>query len=402
MTRITARLEPPPTNPEREHQRLPDWAVSAISFISFEPSMTVGKEMESSERLGLSLEMAFRFLKENRNPDGLWSDFLTLAGESVYWVTGYVGYAASRNRAPGETEEWLEEVGSRVLEHQGGDGGWGYGPGVPSDADSTAWCLLFLSRRGMQGQESRERALRFLSRHQSPLDGGFRTYAAPREVGRYMMLDGSVSFDGWSSSQTCVTGAAARALIETASPQGLDAALDYIRSSQTAEGCWNSYWWADRLYATVNCMKALGSCGGIGREEDEPALDRARAWILRTQLPDGGWSPDPAAEEGRPFSTALALAGLVQGGESRVADRVSMKDGAEWLSSHQRGDGSWDHDYILRIPHPSMKEPWNQPQWKRDGKAIGAAIKDHRRLFTTATAFAALSEFQDMSSRGEI
>ena len=347
----------------------------------------------SSEKLRLSLEGAFRFLKGNRNPDGLWSDFLTLAGESVYWVTGYVGYAASRYRAPGE-EEWLGEVARRVLEHQGGDGGWGYGPGVPSDADSTAWCVLFLSRLGIQGQESRERALRFLSRHQSTLDGGFRTYAAPRDVGRYMMLDGSVSFDGWSSSQTCVTGAAARALIESASPEGLDAALDYIRRCQTPEGYWNSYWWSDRLYATVNCMEAVRARGDAG---DAGLLSRGEDWIARTQLSGGGWSDSPT-REGAAFSTALAMTGLMVSPGSGFSERIGR--GAEWLLTGQLSDGSWSANHILRIPHPSMTEPWKQPHWNRDGRAINAVIRDHRRLFTTATVFTALSELEERA-RGD-
>jgi hypothetical protein len=47
-------------------------------------------------------------------------------------------------------------------------------------------------------------------------------------------------------------------------------------------------------------------------------------------------------------------------------------------------------------------EPWNQPFWKQDGKAINASIKDHKRLFTTATVFGALSEFVNRSLKGEI
>ncbi|MDA4112985.1 MAG: hypothetical protein OK474_02965 [Thaumarchaeota archaeon] len=357
--------------------------------------------MESSDRLRLSLERAFRFIKDNRNPDGLWSDFLTLAGESVYWVSGYVGYAASLNRAPGQEEEWLHGVGLAILEHQGRDGGWGYGPGVPSDADSTSWCLLFLSRLGTQSEESREKALLFLSKHQSPIDGGFRTYANPREVGRYMMLDGSVSFEGWASSQTCVTAVATRALIDAKSSWGIDEALDYIRNSQTPEGNWNSYWWSDGLYATVNCMEVLETRRAGGREADVVQLGRANAWIAGAQLADGSWSPDPAASEGSPFSTALALGGLLQAPGPRAADRSVIGKGAEWLLTRQEADGSWGANHILRIPHPSMKEPWKQPYWNRDGKAINAVIKDHRRLYTTATALAALSEF-DKSSGDEI
>lgn len=345
-------------------------------------------------RLRLSLERAFKFIEDSRNPDGLWSDFLTLAGESVYWVSGYVGYAIIRHCGARGEENWLGEVGSSILKHQGTDGGWGYGPGVPPDADSTSWCLLFLSRLGTQRQESREKALSFLLKHQNRLDGGYRTYATPNEVGRYMMLDESVSFEGWASSQMCVTAVAARALIETGSAQGVDEALDHIRRGQAKEGYWNPYWWSGRLYATVNCMEALKA---RGKDDDEALLGRAQEWIARTQLADGGWSDSPTPQEGWPFSTALALKGLMLAPEPSFPEKI--RDGVEWLLAHQLSDGSWGSSHILRIPHPSMMEPWNQSHWKRDGKAINAVIKDHRRLYTTAMAFATLSDFEERSSR---
>src|SRR5207245_1563248 len=154
--------------------------------------------------------------------------------------------------------EWLEgEVASKILERQDRVGGWGYGPGVPPDADSTSWCLLFLSMLGTLNRESREKASTFLLSHQSPLDGGFRTYAAPNQVGRYMRLDQSVSFEGWASSQTCVTGVAVRALLQAGAREGIEEGLGYIRRTQTAEGYWNPYWWSEKLYGTVNCMDAL-------------------------------------------------------------------------------------------------------------------------------------------------
>jgi len=330
-------------------------------------------------------------MESGANPDGLWSDFLTLAGESVYWVTGYVGYALARGVAPrGEEEKrrLLVEVGSRLLERQGEDGGWGYGPGVPADADSTSWCLLFLSRIGTQRAQSRDKALGFLLKHQSPLDGGFRTYAKPSEVGRYMMLDASVSFEGWSSSQMCVTPVAAQALVAAGSPLGVDKALDYIRGGQSPDGYWEPYWWSERLYATVHCIELLKTRGVEG---DAGSVSRAQDWIARTQLASGAWSDSPTAQ-GVPFSTALALSGLMAAPGPGFMDKI--RKGVEWLLVDQLSDGSWNPHHILRIPHPSTMEPWKQPYWKRDGRAINAVIKDHRRLYTTATAFKALSEFE--------
>jgi hypothetical protein len=73
----------------------------------------------------------------------------------------------------------------------------------------------------------------------------------------------------------------------------------------------------------------------------------------------------------------------------------------EWLLKHQLEDGSWSPYYLLRIPYPPMKEPWRYHAWVRDGKAISAVIKDHNRLFTTATTYSALTEFNTYS-RGEV
>ena len=73
----------------------------------------------------------------------------------------------------------------------------------------------------------------------------------------------------------------------------------------------------------------------------------------------------------------------------------------EWLLTDQLTDGSWNSHHILRIPHPSTMEPWKQPYWNRDGKAINAVIKDHRRLYTTATAFTTLSEFDERLSKDD-
>lgn len=357
---------------------------------------------ESTDKLQLSLERAVKFIKDNRNRDGLWSDFRTLAGESVYWVSGYVGYTLSSSdvMSDGGVEaqrDWLKKIGNNILEHQNKDGGWGYGPGVPSDADSTSWCLLFLTRIGIQESESRDKALLFLSKHQSPLDGGFRTYAMPRKVGRYMMLDESVSFDGWASSHMCVTGVAVQALIETSSPRGINQALECIRKNQTTGGYWNPYWWSDKLYSTINCMKVLKS--QVRGEEDDRILTRAQEWIAKTQLSDGGWSDDYLATESAPFSTALGLRGLVMAPSGSFSEKIGS--GVKWLLAHQQSDGSWNSRYMLRIPHPSMKEPWNQTSWKEGGMAINALIKDHRRLYTTATVLKALSEVKQFS-RGEM
>jgi squalene cyclase len=347
--------------------------------------------MKIQDRLISSLEKAFRFIEASCNPSGLWSDFLTLAGESVFWVSGYAGYAMFQGE-DGLEKDWLKEVAYRILEHQGGDGGWGYGPGVPPDADSTSWCILFLSKLGLQRSESLKKAVHFLLEHQN-LDGGFRTYAFPISVGRYMGLDSDVSFEGWQASQLCVTGVATRVLIGAGSMEKVEDALNYIKKTQMEDGFWYPYWWNDVLYSTFNCMWALKAGSA-----DSEIFEKACNWIAEIQLADGSWN-DSTTEEGVAFSTALALKSLML--ESRCSDSDIILKGVEWLLTHQMDDGSWPSYYLLRIPHPAMKEPWRYHAWKRDGRAIGSVIKDHRRLFTTATAFSALSMFDNLC-RGEL
>ena len=290
---------------------------------------------------------------------------------------------------------WLGNVGYNILAHQNADGGWGYGFGVPSDGDSTSWCLRFLAKLGIQSQLSLEKAISFLLKHQSAVDGGFRTYANPGHVGRYMMLDGTVSFEGWASSQLCVTAVATQALIENGSAQEVVKALDYIRRGQVVEGYWNPYWWRGKLYATVNCMETLKAAG----DNNADILSRAKNWIAKTQLTDGSWTDSPQPVEGWP-SNCTCIERPPDG--PIPSSKEKIKNSAEWLFNHQLSDGSWSSNHILRIPHPSMMEPWNQTYWKKDGKPINAAIKDHKRLFTTATVFGALSEFENRSLKGEI
>jgi squalene cyclase len=210
-----------------------------------------------------------------------------------------------------------------------------------------------------------------------------------------MMLDESVSMEGWSSSHMCVTGVATQTLVEVGSPQGIIEAMDCIRRCQTTEGYWNPYWWSDKLYSTVNCMEVLKSQVG---KVNAGLLSKAQDWIASTQLNDGGWS-NSITTKSMPFSTALGLRGLMISPRQGFSDKIWK--GVEWLFTHQLTDGSWNSHHILRIPYPSMKEPWEQTYWKLDGRAINALIKDHRRLYTTATVFAALSEFEKFS-RGEI
>jgi squalene-hopene/tetraprenyl-beta-curcumene cyclase len=352
--------------------------------------MFVHENFSGSNTVSKAFTSAQKFITENMNTDGLWSDFLTLAGESTFWVSGYIAYALSKdNKNILAENKLLESVAAKILSNQNADGGWSYGYGVPSDADSTSWCLLFLSTTDGKIQE-KQKGIDFLCKHQSPIDGGFRTYGCPEAVGRYMRINSSVSFEGWASSQTCVSAVAVQAIMENHSLKNLDDVICYVRNAQTSEGYWNSYWWTGKLYATSHSIKALS---GNGDQRDVDVINKAQKWISQTQLSDGSWTDSAQQEFGWAFSTGLALNGLLSSPKSVF--NTQIEKGVKWLIENQLPDGSWASHHILRIPYPWTKEPWNQQSWTYGGKAINALIKDHRRLFSTATAFTALTEYNN-------
>ena len=347
--------------------------------------------MDNSKILNVSLERAYRFLRECQSVNGAWSDFLTLAGESVFWVSGYVGHALSAGKNT-KSSLFAAHTARMLLNNQDKEGGWSYGPLVPPDADSTSWCVRFLSSIEMLNPKIKDLAVGYLLRHQNE-DGGFRTYGNPNRIARFMGLNGSITFEGWCSSQICVTAVAVQTLLENQFYSEAARGLHFIEKSQDNDGFWSPYWWSERLYSTYHCMEAVHK----GRGLNSALIDRSQDWITRNQHPDGSWGDHD--HKGVPFSTALALRGLMVGQKSEFHDFI--ESGFEWLFSHQRDDGSWGPDYILRIPHPACTEPWTQASWIEDGKAVNAVIKDHNCIFSTATVISALSEFGEIASRNK-
>jgi hypothetical protein len=108
---------------------------------------------------------------------------------------------------------WVRPIAAAVaglIRDQHRDGGWGYHRHVPSDADSTAWALLFLAAAGPSRRVT-EQAGSCLRRHQDPQSGGVSTYAAPEPIRRYMGVDSHADVEGWRTHDLAVTATAGRA-----------------------------------------------------------------------------------------------------------------------------------------------------------------------------------------------
>lgn len=349
------------------------------------------------------LERGVTFLLERQSADGLWHDFLTLAGEGADWPTGVV----AAELAPVASErEPLERAADSLLAAQHDDGGWGYHSGVPTDADSTACALLLLAALGRRGSQV-ERAAACLARHQDGDSGGLATYREPGPIRGFMGLGADTDLGGWCASHLEVTATAGRAFAAVAGgarSQAAEACWRYVSSRQRPDGSWASYWWTSHHYPTLQAVALAGAvrvsavraaavyvdamhADAVHADAVRAgaAIERAADWALREQDRDGGW-PAPGAPTSA-FATALSLAILLRAGLSGPAvDRA-----VERLGELQDADGGWPSHPIMRIPPPDLAEPSDRRAWRLDGLGTGVVVRDQHRTFTTAVCVGALA-----------
>jgi len=320
------------------------------------------------------------FLLAGQGGDGLWRDFLTPAGEASTWPSAYIGNAL---QLCGADRNPVERTADALTLCQQPDGGWGYNEGTPSDADSTSWAVLLLTR--MQGRDRAcHRAGACLARHQRRLSGGVATYAEPGPIRRYMGLGRYVPFRGWCRPQIEVSAVAGRAhcaLATDVSRARAAAAWRYVRSRQNRDGSWNSYWWTSRHFATAQAVALALSV------RDLDPVRRAATWALRGQRDDGGWgAPGEAATSS--LATALSLSVLAAAG---LDDRWSMGRGIDALIRLQQDDGGWPSHPALRIPVPADPSPAGDDRWRLIQFDAGIVVQDQHRTFTSATCVTALA-----------
>ncbi|HWB09227.1 MAG TPA: squalene--hopene cyclase [Pirellulales bacterium] len=135
----------------------------------------------------------------------------------------------------------------------------------------------------------------------------------------------------------------------------VDRAVNYLRSSQEADGSWIGRWGVNYIYGSWQVLTGLAAVGVPG---DEPLMMAGAQWLLAHQQPAGGWGEscdtyaDPALRgQGvpTPSQTAWAVLGLVAAG--RHDDPATLR-GIRWLVAQQREDGSWDESEFTGTGFP--------------------------------------------------
>lgn len=316
------------------------------------------------------LKKGVQFLSTSLNPDGWWLDFLLAPGRSDEWVTGYVGFMLSQIRDL-DTQR-LSQTAWEQLQTRVTPEGWGFNRYTPKDGDSTIWALRLAQKIGKTKSSAVTLGNQALEQHVFP-SGGISTYADEQTIRAFTNASNSDSFAGWQMPALCVTAAAA----------GLATfrhrARNYLRTNQSDDGSWSSYWWEGADYSTGLAIQSLSLT------TDQLELRHARHWCL-SRIKSNGAVVTPSNPSGSPFATAWVLNGL-KGDPSAKAAQERLH---HWLIETQQADGSWAGSAVLRVPPQSIVDPKRVTDWEEGGLIEKAIIRDDRSIFTTATVLAAL------------
>jgi len=119
--------------------------------------------------------------------------------------------------------------------------------------------------------------------------------------------------------------------------------LEYLRKTQKLWGSWYGRWGVNHIYGTWCVISALAAL-----RTGNDMIERATAWLISVQNPDGGWgeschsyADESFAGIGRstPSQTAWAVLALQLAG---LPQHSAVARGLAYLCERQRPDGTWD------------------------------------------------------------
>ncbi len=169
-------------------------------------------------------------------------------------------------------------------------------------------------------------------------DHGRRSLAHPLFADPCSMID---------PSTPDVTGRVLEALAgwgATLADSAVARAVEYLRSTQEADGSWYGRWGVNYIYGTWQCLVGLSE---VGVDPGDEMLRRGAQWLLAHQQQHGGWGESPISDvqprtrgQGRATTsqTAWAVLGLLACG---LHEHVAVRRGIEFLLAAQRDDGDW-------------------------------------------------------------
>ncbi len=279
-----------------------------------------------------------------------------VAGRAVDWLlANEIRFAGDWScRAAAEPSGWCFEYANRFY----------------PDVDDTAMVVIALATwRGRHGGDDPDRTRRvddairrarpWLEAMQNS-DGGWGAFDRDNNVEflcKVPFADHNAMID---PSSPDLAGRVLEAFGKTGLGVGhpvIDRAVAYLRRTQEADGAWFGRWGVNYIYGTWQAIEGLRA---VGLPCDDPAIVRGAHWLETHQQADGGWGETPESYADRALAgvgdatasqTAWAVAGLVAAGRQGSA---AVRQGVAWLVGRQEADGHWEQPEFTGTGFPKV------------------------------------------------
>jgi squalene-hopene/tetraprenyl-beta-curcumene cyclase len=218
------------------------------------------------------------------------------------------------------------------------------------DVDDTAFVLMALGRVDDPDSDrlrnSMRRGLAWLVSMQNA-DGGWGAFDHENDLqflNHIPFADHNAMLDPSTADVTARTVECLGQMGWSANHPVIQRARAFIRHEQTPDGSWFGRWGVNYVYGTSGVLRALETIG----LSKQPDCQRAADWLRSVQNADGGFGEsvlsyyDPALK-GKGKSTASQTAwGLIGLLATSGPDDPSVERAVAWLLEQQNPDGTWD------------------------------------------------------------
>lgn len=265
----------------------------------------------------------------------------------------------------------LDTVGDWAASRPGvRPGGWAFqyaNPHYP-DVDDTAVVVMAMDRaiggdasKGAAYRDAMARGREWIAGMQSK-NGGWGAFDADNTyeyLNQIPFSDHGALLDPPTAdvSARCVSMLAQLGERRETSPV-LDKALAYLERTQEKDGSWYGRWGMNYVYGTWSVLCALNAAG---IDPSSATIRKAVDWLVSIQNSDGGWGEDGESYslaykgyERAPSTasqTAWALMALMAAGE---VDHPAVGKGIAYLTSKQDGDGFWGEERFTATGFPRV------------------------------------------------
>ena len=340
-------------------------------------------EHNLSNSIHISIQKGIEFVVSKQRTDGAWFEYLTSAGASDIWATGFITFFCN-NIIPNKNTQQAKNLLQKDAHPL-----WGYKQLYLSDTDSSNFALLGL------GTASKNKFDRLVQRQN--IDGGFPTYTEKeiKELRKYMKYPIENKYTGWTQSHLCVSAVTYYLLlchsnhIEDENIKKLEAYLLQSLKYQNEI----AYWWTDETYTLFWFSLAFKNIENI--ELKNIIKDR-----LVNSVNNYKPSLNPDANNTKSiFYTALQLnICITLNYLNQFTCTTLIKALVKELLFEQYKDGSWHATNAMRLPDTEVLNPLEIKEWPASDRGCNVRAIEFNRLFTTVVTLNALNNFMKLDS----